>query len=100
MKPTPSSSDGPGLAGEDLDAVAQLDELAGHVPGVDALPTATGVAPVDEQGDPEPPGTGRGGDCGFRRWDVEAPLPRQPQVVPALPRVPTQAVSPGGGPRT
>ena len=49
---------GPGLAGEDLDAVAERDQLAGEVPGVDALAAAAWVAPVDEEGDAQPAGPG------------------------------------------
>ena len=52
-EPDPVVEDGPGLPGEDLDAVAELDELARDVPRVDALAPATGVAAVDEEGDPE-----------------------------------------------
>ncbi len=54
VKPTPSSSSGHGGPGEDLDAVAERDELAGQVAGVDALAAAARVAPVDEEGDPPP----------------------------------------------
>ena len=34
--------------------MAELDELAGNVPGVDALPATTRVAAVDEKRDAEP----------------------------------------------
>ena len=44
---------GPGLAGEDLDRVAERDQLAGQVAGVDALAPAARIAPVDEEGDPQ-----------------------------------------------
>src|ERR1019366_8787942 len=46
---------GPGGACEDLDAVAERDELAGQVPRVDALAPAPRVAPVDEKGDAPAP---------------------------------------------
>ena len=52
---------GPRRAGEDLDAVAEGDELARQVPGVDALAAAARVAPVDEEGDAAPAGLGRPG---------------------------------------
>ena len=57
---------GPRLAGEDLDRVAQPDQLPRQVAGVDALATAAGVAPVDEVGDPQAPGLGRGRGRGRR----------------------------------
>ena len=41
------------LAREHRDLVAELGELAGEVPGVDALAAAVRVAPVDEPGDAE-----------------------------------------------
>ena len=52
----------PGLAGEHLHRVAQRGQLTGQVAGVDPLPPAAGVAPVDQEGDPEavgPRGPGR-----------------------------------------
>ena len=42
---------GPRRSGEDLDAVAEVDQLARQVPGVDALAAAARVAPVDQEGD-------------------------------------------------
>ena len=44
---------GPGLAGEHLDVVAELGDLAGEVAGVDALASAVRIAAIDEPGDPE-----------------------------------------------
>ena len=42
---------GVGLAGEDLDLVAEADQLATEVADVDALATAVRLAPVGQQGD-------------------------------------------------
>ncbi len=45
---------GPGLACEDLDRVAERDQLTGQVAGVDALPATARVPAVDEEGDAQP----------------------------------------------
>ncbi len=52
---------GVGLAREDGDVVAQVGQLAGEVPGVDALATAVRVPPVDEPGDAKRGVVGRHG---------------------------------------
>ena len=43
-----SSTLGVGLAGEDLDVVAEFDEPAAQVPDVDSLATAVGLAPIGQ----------------------------------------------------
>ncbi len=56
---------GPGRAGEDLDGVAEGHQLTGQVSGVDPLSAATGVPPINEEGDAQTPWSGRcGGDRG------------------------------------
>ena len=55
----PGVHDRPRLAGEDLDAVTELYELAGDVSRVDALTAATRIAAVDEKRDPEAVRAGR-----------------------------------------
>jgi hypothetical protein len=54
------------LAGEDLDRVAQLDQLPRQVTGVHALAPTPWVSPVDEEGDPEPSGGRRSRDDAIR----------------------------------
>ena len=68
-EPHPVVELGPRLAGEDLDRVAQLHQLAGQVAGVDALAPAAGVAPVDEEGDPQ--AARPGGRRGDRRGQLD-----------------------------
>ncbi len=66
---------GPGLAGEDLDRVAERNQFAGEMSGVDPLPAAARVAPVDQKGDAQPTGArGSGGDAFGDRWGVDGPL--------------------------
>ncbi len=52
---------GPGRTSEDLDTVAERDEFAGQVTGVDALSSAAGVTPVDQEGHAVLAGLGRTG---------------------------------------
>ena len=42
-----------GLASEDLDVVAEVDQRLGQMAGVHALAPHVGLAPVGEEGDPE-----------------------------------------------
>ena len=70
---------GPRLAGEDLDAVAELHQLTGQVAGVDALAAAAGVAPVHQVGDPQAAGLGRRGGAGrggTSMWRLRSHDPR------------------------
>ncbi len=61
-----------GLAAEDLDVVAQVDQGLGQVPGVDALPAHVRLAAIGEVGDAQRlvtsltarPGVGRDGAIG------------------------------------
>ena len=61
-----SSSTGIRLAGEHLDAVPEVDERLREVPGVDALATDVGLAPIRQIGQRE------------RRIGVEDPRPGHP----------------------
>ena len=45
--------DRPGGAGEHRHGVAERGELAGEMTAVDALPTAVGIPPIDEERDPQ-----------------------------------------------
>ena len=74
-EPDPLVELGPGRAGEHLDRVAQGDQLAGQVAGVDPLATATGVTPVDEEGDTQTSRSGRRGGNRGGKLNVARALP-------------------------
>ena len=82
VNPTPSSSSGHGRAGEDLDAVSERNEFARQVSGVDPLPPAARVAPVDQERHAHLPGcAGAAGTWGGR---VRARLRAQDAFVSAM----------------
>ena len=86
MNPDALVEFGPGRPGEDLDRVAERDQLAGQVAGVDPLPTATGVPPVDQEGDAQTPWSGRCGGNRGGQFDVARALPGLLGLDPLLAR--------------
>ena len=76
----------PRRSGEDLDGVAEGDELPGEVPGVDALAAAARVAAIEQERHPQSAGRRRGRGDGRGDDDVGRPLPRFLHLSPLLTR--------------
>ena len=77
---------GPGRPGEHLDRMSQRHQFAGQVTGVHALATTAGVAPIDQEGDPQTTWSrGCGRDRG-RHLDVARALPGLLRFDPLLAR--------------